>query len=330
MNDGGIRNDSLKTVFITGITGFIGRELAAELHARGYHIAGSTTKDPTALNKNKKEIPGADHIHRIILNKPFDPECFKDVEVVIHGAYTTGPGALVDNVEGTRLLQEAAARAGVKRQLLISSFSAVSSASSDYARAKRALEKSFSGEGSTIVRPGLVIGQGGLFGRMYRMLKSFPALPVLDGGRGSTPVLWIGDLKRAIAEIIERELHGEFNLFNDRNPRLIDLLKGIRAEAGFRTWLVPVPTAPIEVTLKAAEALGARLPVTSENVKGYKANQNAGVPSDLSQLIGAETSWESMIRELISDRGAKSKARMEMETETGVSSAPPASPSPER
>jgi len=309
MSDGGItrsevtriRNDDLKTVFITGITGFIGRELAAELHARGYRITGSTTKDATALNtaSNKEEIPGADRIHRIVLNTSFDPGCFQGVDVVIHGAYTTGPGAFVDNVEGTRLLLEAAARAGVKQQLLISSFSALSSAQSDYARAKRALEKSFSEEGHTIVRPGLVIGQGGLFGRMYRMLKSFPALPVLDGGRGSTPVLWIGDLKRAIAEIIERELRGEFNLFNDRNPRLIDLLKGIRTEAGFRTWLVPVPTAPIEVTLKAVEALGARLPVTSENVKGYKANQNAGLSSDLSQLIGAETAWENMIRELI-------------------------------
>ena len=94
-----------------------------------------------------------------------------------------------------------AARAGVRRFLYVSSLGA-DRGSSDYHRSKFAAEEIVerSGLSWTIVRPGTVYGPGDeVISTILKMVRSLPAIPVIDDGEQLFQPIWYEDLGRAIA-----------------------------------------------------------------------------------------------------------------------------------
>jgi nucleoside-diphosphate-sugar epimerase len=267
-----------KTVFITGINGFIGRALEKRLSAAGYRVLGSTSKSSSNS-----------HLTQIRLGEMVNANLFSGVDVIVHAAYDARSNQVENNVQGTIQISEAAVKAGVTHEIFISSYSALTDAKSEYAEAKKLLETFFRSRSATIVRPGLVIGLGGLFMRMIQLVKRYPLLPLLDGGKGAMPVLWIDDLTDAIEFLIAHKLVGEFNLFHHERLTLIALLDASRKQMGLRRWFVPIPSSWLLPPLRFAEFLRIPLSVNSQNVAGYRVNQNHDAPSDLRQLIGRET-----------------------------------------
>ena len=110
------------------------------------------------------------------------------------------------NVAGTRNMLTEADRAGVKRFVYISSLGA-DRGKSDYHRSKLKAEeevKLYSREW-VILRPGNVYGPGDdVISALLKMVRSFPAIPTVDGGDQSFQPVWFEDLGQAIAGAVER------------------------------------------------------------------------------------------------------------------------------
>ena len=181
-------------IFITGVGGFLGGALAAHLAARGHEVRGS--------RHSEMQLGGA-----------FDASVFGGMELVIHCAHDFTSGSRRKNVEGTRAWFDAAAALGARLQVLVSSYSARPDADSEYGRTKFEMEGMFHSGVQTILRPGLVIGDGGLYRKQRAALLRMPVVPVIGDGSQPVAVIHIQHFLDAATVVIEGERTGAFNLF---------------------------------------------------------------------------------------------------------------------
>ena len=198
------------------------------------------------------------------------------------------------NVAGTERVVEAAAAAGVTRQVFVSSYSAHREAPSEYGRTKFILQERFLARGHAVVRPGLIIGPGGMFERMVGTLKS-PIVPLADGGRDKVPIVALADFQTALAAVIEQDRAGAFNLFNPELVTMKELFAAIRAAAGSRAILAPVPAFPLMALARVMEKIGVALPFDAESFRALKANQKQRDRSDLGKFIAKPLTLAEMV-----------------------------------
>jgi len=135
-----------------------------------------------------------------------------------------------------------------------------------------------------VLRPGLVVGRGGLFGRMCASVRATPLVPLFYGGRQEIHALWVWDLCRAIESGLERNLTGIYRLAHPDAVPIRRLYEHIGGLVGHRCLFVPLPAAPVLLALRVGERLGVSLPITSDNVLGLKRLQAVDVRPDLARL----------------------------------------------
>jgi nucleoside-diphosphate-sugar epimerase len=264
-------------IFLTGINGFLGGQLAAHLAGRGHVVSGSA-RCPVRL-------PGAGRTFVMALGEPFDEAVFAGCEAVVHGAHDFSKGSGERNLAGTRAWFQAAARQGVRQQIFLSSYSSRAGSVSEYGRTKHALEPMFLEDGQTVLRPGLVIGPGGLFARQRSALLRTPVVPILGGGLAPTAVIGIGHFLEAVTLTIERRRTGAFNLFYEKQPTAREFVRAVRAAAGKRTRFLPVPTGVALALALAVRVLRLPIPVDPDQIRALAANQSAPWRSDLARLL---------------------------------------------
>jgi NADH dehydrogenase len=170
-----------------------------------------------------------------------------------------------------RQLQEA----GVARQLFFSSYSAHKNTKSLYGRTKFAIEQSVRDDFDTvIVRPGLVLGEGGLYGRIQNLVRIFPIIPLPNGGRGVTPVI---ELKRLSLEALKlagsESFKQEANLFEHELISLKQLVLRAANNVNKIPRILPIPSSLVLIGLKLANVLRIPLPINEDNLAGFLANQ---------------------------------------------------------
>ena len=173
--------------------------------------------------------------------------------------------------------------AGVKRQLFFSSYSAGPHAKSTYGSTKYAIEEEISNKNDVItVRPGLVIGNGGLYGRISKVATHLPVIPLPDGGKGKVPVISIDRLCRETFSLIHASFPVSYaNLFESKLRSLRQLVLEAASEKGKQPFIFPIPSHLVLIGLHAAEKLHIPLPVNADNVTGFLANQIASHNSTL-------------------------------------------------
>jgi nucleoside-diphosphate-sugar epimerase len=264
------------TVFITAIGGFLGSRLAAGLSARGHQIRGSVHSSRVIL------LPG---VVRLTLDHPFDPDVFAGCDVVVHAAHDFARGAHDTNVRGTIAWAEAASRTGATRQLFISSPSAQPDAASEYGRVKYTLEQRFLDAGHLVVRPGLVVGPGGLFARQRAALLRTPLVPLVGGGDQPTLVIAVDHFVDAVARIIEGGTPREASLFYDERPAMRTFVAAVKHAAGQRAIIVPIPAGVAMGLARLARALRLPIPVTPEQIRTLLHTPSESPRSDLLRVL---------------------------------------------
>jgi NADH dehydrogenase len=274
-------------VFISGLNGFVAGRLAIHFQAAGIDVTGSS-RTPSAIAGSWIWT----------LGDPPDPERVRGIDVLIHCAHDFTRGAKQSNIDGTTALAETARRAEVKRQIFISTLSARPDAVSEYGSSKYALERYFLERGDTIVRPGTVIGKGGLFGKMAGMIRTKAILPLVDGGNGPMTVIGIGDLCKALQGILARAEPREYNLYYPEKPPLKDILVRLRAKLGRSTIFIPAPAWMLLVPLTILRWLHIRTPIDLENLKGYMKSQDQIHASNLSLLLPRCSTIEEALEEV--------------------------------
>jgi nucleoside-diphosphate-sugar epimerase len=253
-------------VFITGIRGFLGSALAKDFRRRGYQVAGSGRI-------------ASEGVAALGIGEPFDPAVFGGAEVVIHAAHDWTPGAREKNIRGIRAWFQAAAGA---HQIFLSSYSARPGVVSEYGETKHAIERLFLEAGQTVVRPGLVIGHGGLFAQQRAALDRTPIVPLIRGGDVPVAVIGLGHFVEAIGVLVEQRRAGAFNLFYPRQPSAREFVRAVKHGHG---WILPVPLWLALGFARMVRALDLPLPVDPGQVRALATGAASSWRSDLEVLL---------------------------------------------
>ena len=256
-------------VLVTGGTGVVGRATVDALLARGHEVRlmSRNAHDDVKEWKHRVEAFPGD-----VSNEVEVRGAAEGCEAVIHLTAIVAespPDTTFEkvNVDGTRHLVREAERAAVRRFVYVSSLGA-DRGESPYHRSKLRAEevtRTFDGKW-IIVRPGNVYGNGDeQLSLILKMVRSLPAVPVIAGGDRPFQPIWADDAGAALALAAERddlagrvlEVAGpEQTTFDDVVERLARITKRDPIR-------LPVPVPLASMALRAANALGADLPVDS-------------------------------------------------------------------
>ncbi len=167
-----------KSIFLTGATGFVGGHVIDALLSRGYRVRAlvRTGKigrenvesvvgdlfDDTAIDRGMRGCDAAIHLVGIIRENPSRGQTFERL-----------------HYEGAVRVMEGAKRNGVRRLIHMSALGARIDSPSEYASTKARAENHLrmSGLDYTILRPSIIIGQGGEFLTMIADWSRGKSLP---------------------------------------------------------------------------------------------------------------------------------------------------------
>lgn len=278
-------------IVLTAANSFLARQLGPLLVANGHTVRGTLRQRNQA-----KDLPWLERFAIADLAKPDAGDLFVGADAVLHLAHDFVADAADSNITGTMSFFAQAAKAGVKRQVFVSSYSARADAKSLYGKTKWAIEDEFRGHRAVIVRPGLVLGAGGIYARMVAAIAKFPAVPLLSGD-GKIPFISIELLAQALQVVLTQPAlpAQEFNLFAQKLATLAELLICSRDVLGVRTLLLPVPVGLVRIGLLGAGRLKLPLPVNVDNLDGFTGNQVQVHHGNL-QLLGVT---EETLREAV-------------------------------
>ena len=260
-------------MLITGASGFIGRAVITAFSRGEYTLRAAVRRPP-----HPAFAPGVEVVRHPDLSQSFDWRPLLDgVDAVVHlaGIAHTGSGVapeLYDRVNhrATAELATAAATAGIKHFVFISSIRAQSGPAADHALTERdeaaptdaygcsklAAEAAVRSAGVpfTILRPVLLYGPGakGNFALLLRAARSRWPLPLKDFVNRRS-LLSIDNFVSALAFVLSSPATiGETFIVADPGipPRLADLVATMRKAQGRWSLVVPMPMHYLETSLR--------------------------------------------------------------------------------
>jgi len=275
-------------IFITGANGFLGSALARTFLFLGHSVTGTCRVAAAA--------PTGIAVQVYALGEPVPPELVRDCQAVIHCAHDFSPGARELNVRGTLALMHAASALAEKPyQLFVSSDSAHPGTPSEYGAVKYEIEQCFLQAGHAIVRPGLVVGHGGMFLKRASEITRTPILPLLDGGRDRIPAIALADLTTAVARLVQSRTVGAYNLFNPELVSIRQFADTVLQQTGHRATVVSLPSAPVLQVLRLAQWLGLPLPMDPNSIAALKYGQTHRHESHLLALVPDCETFDKMV-----------------------------------
>ncbi len=249
---------------VTGATGFVGSHAAEALAAAGHELRCTVraSSDLRWIRELEVETARADLRDGAALEGVLE-----GVDRVVHLAGVTRasrPGLFREvNVEGTVRLAEAAARAGVRRFVFVSSLAARGPDGADgpvsaYGASKREAERRLAereGEMEVVVlRPGGVYGPRDVDLLPLFRMASRGWLVVPAGGHRLQPV-YATDVAAAVRAAAERGGFGPHALAGEGLHAWDEVTAALEAAVGRRVRAVPLPGAVMVAAGAAAEAV---------------------------------------------------------------------------
>ncbi len=259
-------------VLVTGGTGVVGGATVRELVRRGHEVRLFSRH----AKHDVAEFGGKVEAREGSVGTALDVRGVAEgCEAVLHVAgivRESAPEATFEkvNVDGTRLMLEEAARAGVRRFVYVSSLGAERGAS-DYHTSKRRAETVVreSELAWTIVRPGNVYGPGDeVVSLLLTMLRTLPAIPVIDDGDQPFQPIWAPDLAKALATVLERPdlVHRELDVAGEEVTTTNELLDRFERITDTSRPRVPVPSWLASTSARLASAFGVSTPVNTDQI----------------------------------------------------------------
>ncbi len=262
---------------ITGANGYVGSCIASYLAARGWNIVELNRRDEAAT-------PGARVAHFELGESP-SRETFAGADTLIHCSYDFRVNSWEDikrvNGDGAARLFAAAAEAGVRNIIVISTISAFEGCRSLYGRAKLLIEQDASRYGALCVRPGLVYDSGepkGIVGALAGVINRSPIVPLIGSGNQVLYPCHADDLAMLIYTLAERHpaIPGPIVAASRTGMTFREILTQMARARRRQVMFVPVPDPPILALLRAAERLGVRTRLRADSLVSLL-NQNPRV-----------------------------------------------------
>jgi len=319
----------MKTLFITGGSGFIGSRLIKQLKSENFKNIYCLSRREVdkdlygLLQENIRFIKGD-------ILKPESYEKYLSIDtIVIHLAALTGKAPREEyfriNSEGTRVLTEQCKNKGIKRIVFISSIAAAFKNIEGYHYAESKIEAERivkrSGVPFTILRPTIVTGKGSPIFHGLAKLAKMPVVPLFNRGRARIQPVYIDDLTACIFKIIEKGafLNQTVTAAGPEQITMEDFIRKIHKQTSrqkFRS--IGLPVRPIaKILLKLESRLLPFLPITAGQLASFA---NDGI-SESSHCCGDDNDQLKSVNEMLnlsfsSDDAACSDADLEQEFKT--------------
>lgn len=294
-------------VLVTGGSGVIGRQAVAALLEKGHEVRMlSRHADRDAGHWDERVEPWEGDVATPDSLAGASRGC--DAVLHIAGIATENPPEMTFekiNVRGTTNMLTEAYSGGVRRFVMISSLGA-DRGESDYHKSKLEAENLVRGmDGNwTIVRPGNVYGPGDeVISTLLRIVRTFPAVPVIGGGDQPFQPVWCGDLGKFLVRVLERDdLGGRIlEATGTEVTNLNDVIDRISRLTGRSPVKLPVPGFLAEFGVKLADILGIELPADENKLTMLR--ESRPLPPEENALVtefdGPVTGVDEGLRKLI-------------------------------
>lgn len=263
----------IATVF--GASGFLGRHVVRALAKRGYRIRAASRSPGLAMHL--QPIGNMGQVMPVQANLRVPASVQRAVEgsdFVVNLAgilFESGRQSFQGlQVEGARIVAEAAARAGAGLAH-VSAIGADTGSDAEYARTKAEGERAVLGTASQafVFRPSIVFGpEDNFFNRFGNMARFAPALPLIGGGHTLFQPVYVGDVAEAIGRAADGALTpgATYELGGPEVLSFRAMMERMLGVIGRKRMLVPIPWAVAEIQGKVLGMLPNPL-LTSDQVK---------------------------------------------------------------
>ncbi|HWX20554.1 MAG TPA: complex I NDUFA9 subunit family protein [Candidatus Binatia bacterium] len=237
-------------VFLTGGTGFVGREIVRRLHGEEHSIRLlARRKDSRPVQEMVAQF-GAEVRAGDVLEPKSLQGALNGCDAVIHlvGIISEVGRSTFENVhaQGTRNVVAASQAAGLKRFIQMSALGTRPAAVSRYHQSKWVAEEAVRGSGLdyTIFRPSLIYGPEDQFVNLFaKIIRYSPAVPVLGNREARFAPVPVQNVAKAfVGALSEPRVIGQTcDLCGSESFTLLEIVDQILAVMGRKRLKVPVP-----------------------------------------------------------------------------------------
>ena len=236
-------------VLVTGATGFVGREVVAQLQARGHEVHALARGPLRSGSPSAMPDSVCQHAGDVLTPASLSP-ALTGMDSVVHlvGIISECGRNTFENVhtEGTRNMVLAARQAGVKRFIQMSALGIRADAPARYQRSKWAAEEIVraSGLATTIFRPSIIYGPRDHFVNLFaRMARWSPVLPVMGSGKSRLQPVPVADVAVCFATALTEpaSVGQTYDLCGPERLSFVEILTTIQAVLGIKRWLLRIP-----------------------------------------------------------------------------------------
>jgi nucleoside-diphosphate-sugar epimerase len=252
-------------IAVTGANGFVGGIIAAGLAEQG------------VLRLVRRPAGQNDLAWSFLSPAPALAEDLRahGVTHVVHTAWDMQASKLAELeagcVAGSLQLLEAASAAGAQ-MIFISTISAFAGARSAYGQAKLQVEQAVLATGGIVLRLGLVMGDGGMFGALRQTVAKAKIVPMIGSGNAPQYLLPEATLVEAVQAAIRGDFNAESGPITLANPTPVPfraMVQRLAQEAGRSIIPIPVPWQLLYAAFRTAEALGLKLGFKSDSIISF-------------------------------------------------------------
>ena len=295
-------------VLVTGGTGVVGEGAIAALLQRGHEVRilsrygdRGVARWPRGVEARAGEVASPAEVNGSA----------RGCDAIVHIAgieEESPPDHTFDkvNILGTRHVVAEAERAAVRRLVFVSALGA-ETGRSEYLKSKRRAEQVVRGCSRpwVILRPAAVYGPGDRnLSTILKMVRTLPAIPVIDSGAQRFQPLWYEDFGHAIARALDMpDITGRaLEVAGPDQMSMNDLLDRIEGLAGRRPKRIRVPATVAVMGTQLAGVLGFTLPISAAHLAMLQ-EDNVIAPNGenaLTAVLGVEpTPLEKGLRKLV-------------------------------
>jgi len=316
------------SVFITGITGFLGKTLLKKLDSSLFNNVFFLIRD-----KNSDILDNYPDNFIAVFGSLDNPESYKDilkeVDVILHMASVTGKVSKVEYhntiVKATKKLLELSKENNIINFIYISSIAAKFSKKNRYyyGLAKKEAEQAVANSGLNylIIRPTMILGKGSAVFEGFENLASLPITPIFGNGKTIIQPIAVEDIANRIsAALIDKNYNNEIVEYGGNDKISIDeFIKRINhiKNNNKKTKLIHIPISPVIFFLSIFETFAYRfLPITVGQLASFRNDSTSTNPPNLSTDINELTLDEMIEMSLQSKPQANADTKLIKECKT--------------
>jgi nucleoside-diphosphate-sugar epimerase len=286
---------SKQKIAITGASGFIGAYLVKYFSNLGYVVTGFVRTLPS------NPVKGVLY-KKFFLDETLDENEFTDTDCLIHCAYvknSDNKNSEVINIRGTQKLIDISRKCSIKKFVFLSSLSAHEKAESAYGKSKYRLESLFDLNHDLVLKPGLVLGKGGLFYSIVDIIKKSKFIPMIDGGYQKMQYIYIEDLAYCIEQAIENNMTGLYPLANQVPIVMKTFYREISEGLSKECYFIYFPFFLANILFTLFDFLHLPLSLSKENLLGLKNIQYIDVNQSLHEFNIKPLSFKESVKKIL-------------------------------